>query len=129
MKGQPLSVLRRCFSDLLELRVAICKQLNAAPYLGGVHSISFGHNYEKRPCQAYVWHAVHNKNLFLLRTACHTRGCLFWHVVWRARRNNGRPAFAEHVPIYVHTYFIRCPAAEYAIQKPDGNLTRLSPPE
>ena len=34
--------------------------------------------------------------------------------------NNGRPAFAEHVPIYVHTYFIRCDAAEFAIQKPDG---------
>ena len=31
-------------------------------------------------------------------------------------------------PIYVHTYFIRCPAAEYATPKPYGNLTRLSPP-
>ena len=30
------------------------------------------------------------------------------------------------IPIYVHTYFIRCAAAEYAIQKSDGNLTRLS---
>ena len=30
-------------------------------------------------------------------------------------------------PIYVHTYFIRCPAAEYATSKPYGNLTRLSP--
>ena len=40
-----------------------------------------------------------------------------------------RPAFAERVPIYVHTYFIRRLAAEYAIQKPDGNLTRLSPSE
>ena len=39
---------------LLKLRVAICKQLNAAPYLGGVHSISLGHNYEKRPCQPYA---------------------------------------------------------------------------
>ena len=29
--------------------------------------------------------------------------------------------------IYVHTYFIRHPAAEYAAQKPYGNLTRLSP--
>ena len=38
-------------------------------------------------------------------------------------------AFAEHIPIYVHTYFIRRPAAEYAVQKRDGNLTRLSPPE
>jgi len=38
-----------------------------------------------------------------------------------------RPAFAERVPIYVHTYFIRRLAAECAIQKPDGNLTRLSP--
>ena len=49
--------------------------------------------------------------------------CLFWYAVWRDRR----PAYAEHVPIYVHTYFIRCAAAEYAIQKPDGKLTRLSP--
>ena len=48
----------------------------------------------------------------------------FWHVVWRDRK----PAFAERIPIYVHTYFIRCAAAEYAIQKPDGNLTRLSLP-
>ena len=40
-----------------------------------------------------------------------------------------RPAFADRVPIYVHTYFIRHPAAEYAIQKPDENLTTLSPPE
>ena len=39
---------------LLKLRVAICKQLNAAPYLGGVHSISLGHYYEKRPCQLYT---------------------------------------------------------------------------
>ena len=39
--------------------------------------------------------------------------------------HNGSLALAERVPIYVHTYFIRCPAAEYAIQKPDGNLTRL----
>ena len=30
------------------------------------------------------------------------------------------------VPIYVHTYFIRLPAAECAIQEPDGNLSRLS---
>ena len=36
---------------------------------------------------------------------------------WRVCRFNGSPAFAEHIPIYVHTYFIRCPAAEYAIQK------------
>ena len=55
-------------------------------------------------------------------------GCLFWHVVYRVRHNNRRPAYAEHVPIYVHTYFIRCTAAEYAIPKPDGNLTRLSLP-
>ena len=54
------------------------------------------------------------------------RGFLFWHVVYRA---NGRPAYAEHVPCYVHTYFIRCAAAEYAIPKPDENLTRLSPLE
>ena len=39
---------------LLQLRVAICKQLNAAPYLGGVHSISLGHYYEKRPYQPYA---------------------------------------------------------------------------
>ena len=30
-------------------------------------------------------------------------------------------------PIYVHTYFIRRPAAECATPKPYGNLTRLSP--
>ena len=44
-------------------------------------------------------------------------------------RNNERPVFAERVPIYVHTYFINRSAAEYAVQKRDGNLTRLSPPE
>ena len=33
-----------------------------------------------------------------------------------------KPAFAERVPIYVHTYFIRHLAAECAIQKPDGNF-------
>ena len=38
-----------------------------------------------------------------------------------------RPALPERVSIYVHTYFIRRLAAECAIQKPDGNLTRLSP--
>ena len=27
--------------------------------------------------------------------------------------------------IYVHTYFISCPAAEHAIQNPDGNLSFL----
>ena len=32
---------------LLQLRVAICKQLNTAPCLGGVHSISLGH-YNRR---------------------------------------------------------------------------------
>ena len=31
-------------------------------------------------------------------------------------------------PNHVHTYFIRYPAAEYAISKPDWNLTQLSPP-
>ena len=41
---------------------------------------------------------------------------------------NGSPAFSEHVQTDVHTCFIRRPAAEYATQKPDGNLTRLSPP-
>ena len=30
-------------------------------------------------------------------------------------------------PIYVHTYFIGCPAVEYATPKPYENLTRLSP--
>ena len=30
-------------------------------------------------------------------------------------------------PNHVHTYFIKYTAAEYAIPKPDGNLTRLSP--
>ena len=62
MKGQPLSVppfVKLIFCDrqlttlaLLELRVAICKQLNAAPYLGGVHSISLGQYYGKRPLSA-----------------------------------------------------------------------------
>ena len=37
-----------------ELRVAIYKQLNAVPYLGGVYGISLGHYYGKRPCQLYV---------------------------------------------------------------------------
>ena len=32
-------------------------------------------------------------------------------------RNDRRPAFAERIPTDVHTYFIRCPAAEYAIQR------------
>ena len=32
-------------------------------------------------------------------------------------------------PNHVHTYFIKCPVAEYATPKPDGNLTRLSPRE
>ena len=31
-------------------------------------------------------------------------------------------------PNHVHTYFIKYPAAEYATPKPDGNLTRISPP-
>ena len=31
--------------------IAISKQLYAAPYLGGVHSISLGHYYRKIPCQ------------------------------------------------------------------------------
>ena len=31
------------------------------------------------------------------------------------------------MPIYVHTYVIRRPAAEYATPKPYENLTRLSP--
>ena len=39
---------------LLELRVAICKQLNVAPYLGGVQSVSLGQYYGKRPCQPHA---------------------------------------------------------------------------
>ena len=69
MKGQPPSVphfvklLIFCHIHdnrqlttlgLLKLRVAIYKQLNAAPYLGGVHSISLGHYYGKRPRQPYA---------------------------------------------------------------------------
>ena len=54
------------------------------------------------------------------------RGCLVWHVVYRAWRFNGSLRFRTR-PIYVHTYFIRRPAAEYATRKPYGNLTRLSP--
>ena len=34
----------------------------------------------------------------------------------------------QHIPIYIDTFLIRLPAANYATQKPDGNLTRLSPP-
>ena len=34
--------------------------------------------------------------------------------------------FRTH-PIYVHTYVIRRPAAEYATPKPYGNLTGLFP--
>ena len=33
----------------------------------------------------------------------------------------------EHIPIYIDT-LIRLLAANYATQKSDGNLTRLSPP-
>jgi len=32
----------------------IYKQLNVAPYLGGVHSTSLGYYYGKRPCQLYT---------------------------------------------------------------------------
>ena len=39
---------------LLKLRVAICKQANTAPYLGGVHGISLGHYYRKRLYAARV---------------------------------------------------------------------------
>ena len=38
----------------LFLSIAICNQLNAAPYSGGVHCISLGHYYWKRPCQLYT---------------------------------------------------------------------------
>ena len=30
------------------------RQLTAAPYLGGMHGISLGHYYKKRPCQPYA---------------------------------------------------------------------------
>ena len=57
------------------------------------------------------------------------RGYLFWHASWRARRFNGRQPFQTVThPNHVHTYFIKYTAAEYATPKPDGNLTRLSPP-
>ena len=36
------------------------------------------------------------------------RGCLVWHVVYRAWRFNGSLRFGTR-PIYVHTYFIRRP--------------------
>ena len=49
----------------------------------------------------------------------------FFAVTWRVPA--GSSAFSEHVPVDVNTYFIRCPAADYAIKKPDGNLTRLLP--
>ena len=52
-------------------------------------------------------------------------GCLFWHVTVALQQKS---CLSEHVQVYVHTYFIRCPAAEYVTRKPDGNLTRLSPP-
>ena len=55
------------------------------------------------------------------------RGCLFWHANRRASRFNGSQPFRTR-PNHVHTYFIKYTAAEYATPKPDGNLTRLSPP-
>ena len=55
------------------------------------------------------------------------RGSLFWHVAYRAWRFKTEVLPFRTRPIYVNTYFIRRPAAEYATQKPYGNLTRLSP--
>ena len=47
---------------------------------------------------------------------------------WRAQRLTEVLPFPRTRPIYVHTYFTRYPAAEYAVQKPNESLTRLSPP-
>ena len=55
-----------------------------------------------------------------------THGCLFWHVAYRVWRFNGSLCFRTR-PIYVHTHFIRCPAAEYATPKPYDQT--LSPRE
>ena len=60
--------------SLLELRVAICKQLKVAPYLSGVHSISLGHLYYEEtvpavrgagqpPC-ALVWLQTNDRGLW-----------------------------------------------------------------
>jgi len=48
---------------LLKLWVAIRKKLNAAPYLGGVHSISLGHYYGKRSCQPMLRWSTHDFSL------------------------------------------------------------------
>ena len=50
--------------------------------------------------------------------------CTRRFVVFRAPGT--RLTFSEHVPIYAHTYFIRHSVAEYATQKSDWNLIRLS---
>ena len=50
----------------------------------------------------------------------------FFGMLLGERVVKGSPTFSEHVPIYVPTYFIRHSVAEYATQKPHGNLTRLS---
>ena len=45
----------------------------------------------------------------------HGGGMLFEERERHFQCNNGRSTFVECVPIYVHTYFIRRPTAEYAI--------------
>ena len=54
-------------------------------------------------------------------------GCLFGKLLMERRASTEVLPFRTR-PIYVHTYFIRRPVAEYATRKPDGNLTRLSLP-
>ena len=55
-------------------------------------------------------------------------GCLFWHVTWRARHFNGSPAFSERVPIMYTPTSQGTLLLSMDLQKPNGNLTRLSPP-
>ena len=57
------------------------------------------------------------------------RGCLFWHATQRERSVLTEASLFRTRPNHVHTYFIKYPAAEYATPNPDGNLTRLSPPQ
>ena len=47
--------------------IAISKQLNPEPYLGGVHSISLAHYYRKRPCCVLVNSQFHMWTSPLLR--------------------------------------------------------------
>lgn len=72
-----------------------------------------------------------NSNHLLKPNTPKTSWCVNWlsdkwsyDVVWRPWSS----AISEHIPIYVHTYFIRLPTAGCATQKPDWNLTSLSPP-